>query len=189
MEKEPLIKYMKKKGILKYERTRLKDETISDYFITTGGFDDGEGKSLLTDVFAEEIFNNMGFGAFDFIYGPTYKGIPISSTLSQKIFEKYGVNKRDGYMRKNEKDYGLKEERIFVGDLRRGDRVLIVDDVVTLGKTKIEEKEKLENMVKELTFTGILVLVDRCENKKLLYDAGLKIYSIFDINELLKWKI
>jgi len=185
MEKEKLIEYIKEKEILKYGKFELKDGSISNFFVSTGKIDDGEGKSLLSNAYAEKIINEIGIDNFDFIYGPTYKGIPICSVLSQKLYEKYGVNKRDGYMRKEQKNHGLNEESILVGDLRNGDRVLVVDDVITSGKTKTEEKKKLESLVKEISFAGVLVLVDRCEDKKLLYESGLKIYSIFDIKELL----
>lgn len=175
---------MKEKGILKYGLFELKDGSMSDFFITTGKFDDGEGNSLMSDYYSDKIINDIGVGTFDFIYGPAYKGIPIAASIAQKMYDKYRINKRYGYDKKEEKKYGPKNESTFIGDLRENDRVLIVDDVITSGKTKIEQMNKLENLVKEVKVVSVLVLVDRCKDKRILEKYGIKLYSVLDYKEL-----
>ena len=184
IEKQKIIDYIRKKGILQFGEFILKDGSKSTFFITTGKFDDGEVLSLLSNAYTEKIIKDIGTDTFDHIYGPSYKGISIAATICQKLYEKYDINKRWGYDRKKEKYHGLDKEKFLIGDLRSGDRVLIIDDVLTTGKTKIEQKEKLEKLVKNLIFVGVLVLIDRSKGKNILNESGLKLYSVLTLKDL-----
>ncbi|MBI5148644.1 orotate phosphoribosyltransferase [Candidatus Pacearchaeota archaeon] len=184
MDKHILLECLKEKGVLQFGEFILKDKSKLNFFISTGKFDDGKSLSILSDFYAAIIHSDIGLNNFDHIHGPAYKGIPIAATICQKLYERYGSNKRWSYDRKEEKDYGLEKEKFLIGDLRSGDRVLIVDDVLTTGKTKIEQKEKLEKLVENLIFVGVLILIDRSKDENILNESGLKLYSVLTLKDL-----
>jgi orotate phosphoribosyltransferase len=124
---------------------------------------------------------------FDYIHGAAYKGIPLSALMAARLSEVHQIDKRWGYDRKEKKAHGVPAEELIIGDLRDGDTVLIVDDVITTGATKAEAWSKL-TVVRKVRPKGILVAVDREEldavDKKLLEATNLRMYSILKITEI-----
>jgi orotate phosphoribosyltransferase len=111
------------------------------------------------------------------------------------IHQKYKVNKRWGYDRKESKDHGVSEEAWLVGELKDNDRVILVDDVITTGYTKIKIIEKLETYSRKakLRVEGVIIFLDRQEKDEegnnpltLLEEKGLKVYSILKIREIIE---
>ena len=188
--KEEFIHHLFKTGAIKFGEFKLKSGRISPYFINMGlAMKDGEGCSKVGTIYAQAIWDNLG-DSFDYIHGPAYKGIPLASLVAEKLWEQYGVNKRWGYDRKETKNYGDIGEKLIVGDLQDADRVLIVDDVITTGKTKVDNWQRLSTLKKILP-VGIFIAVDRQELAKedlnILMRHDLKIFKIVEIKEVFEY--
>ena len=188
--KEEFIHHLFKTGAIKFGEFKLKSGRISPYFINMGlAIKDGEGCSKVGTIYAKAIWNNLGDN-FDYIHGPAYKGIPLASLVAEKLWEHYGVNKRWGYDRKEIKNYGDTAEKLIVGDLQDADRVLIVDDVITTGKTKLDNWKILYSF-KNVVPAGIFIGVDRQELSKqeidMLKSHGLTIFKIVEIKEVVEY--
>jgi len=188
--KKEFIHHLFETGVIKFGEFKLKSGRISPYFINMGlAMKDGEGCSKVGTIYAQAIWDNLGDN-FDYIHGPAYKGIPLASLVAEKLWEQYGVNKRWGYDRKESKNYGDTAEKLIVGNLQDADRVLIVDDVITTGKTKVDNWQRLSTLKKILP-VGIFIAVDRQELTRdclnVLMQHGLKIFKIVEIREVFEY--
>lgn len=180
------ILHLVRSGAIKFGDFELKSGRISPYYINLAlAMNSGHKASETARAFAAAIVDKLGTD-FDYIYGPAYKGIPITSLIAVKLWGLYGVDKRWGYDRKETKEYGDEQEKLIVGDVRTGDVVLMVDDVITTGMTKVDSWDKLA--YKKVKPKGILIAVDRQELSKednsLLKEKGLNIYSILKITDI-----
>ena len=184
-------------GAIKFGEFRLKSGRVSPYFVNIAvAINTGRRASETADAYVAEIVDGAVGTDFDYIHGPAYKGIPLSVLIAEKLWsgsrgrDTGGIDLRWGYDRKEEKRYGDPSETRIVGDLRDGDSVLIVDDVVVTGKTKIDNWAKLTDY-KDLSPKGILVAVDRQEvdeagnnTIEMLTEANLTVYPILKITEI-----
>jgi len=178
---------------LEFGSFTLKSGRISPYFINMGrALKTGEFAARTSQAYVEKIHSKLQ--NFDYIHGPAYKGIPLAALVSCHLYSLYNVNKRWGYDRKEEKMYGDLTEKAIVGDLHDNDCVLIIDDVITTGKTKVDNWEKLTAFKKGLTCKGILVAVDRQEKEKsgepvsaFLKSKGFNLFSIVKITEVISY--
>jgi len=180
---------------VKFGEFRLKSGRVSPYFVNIAvAINTGRRASETADAYVAEIVDGAVGTDFDYIHGPAYKGIPLSVLIAEKLWsggrDAGGIDLRWGYDRKEEKRYGDPAETRIVGDLRDGDSVLIVDDVVVTGKTKIDNWAKLTDC-RDLSPKGILVAVDRQEvdeagndSTEMLTKAGLTVYPILKITEI-----
>ena len=187
-------------GAIKFGEFRLKSGRVSPYFINIAvAINTGRRASETADAYVAEIVDGAVGTDFDYIHGPAYKGIPLSVLIAEKLWsgsrgrDTGGINLRWGYDRKEEKRYGDPSETRIVGDLRDGDSVLIVDDVVVTGKTKIDNWAKLTDY-RDLSPKGILVAVDRQEvdeagndTTEMLTKVGLIVYPILKITEIFEY--
>jgi len=186
---EELLKFLLKKNALKFGQFKLKSGRTSPYFFSTGTLDDGEALSMIGTAYAQLLVDNDI--EFDAILGPAYKGIPLAVSTGQALFEKHGRNTRMIYDRKEEKKHGVEGERFFVGNLMRGDRLLMVDDVMTTGYTKFQMLDKLKRMRMELSVPALIILLDREEvdeeGKSALVELearGVHTYAVFTVSEV-----
>ena len=149
---------------------------------------DGEGIMRIAEAYSNAIVSFIELDNTDYLHGPAYKAIPLAGVTAAVLFQKHRVSKRWGYDRKEPKTYGA-EELWLVGDIQNGDRILIVDDVATTGKTKIDAMKRiLESSGREdLKFIGVLIMLDRKEvneqgesTSDYLKEQGLSLYSILD---------
>jgi orotate phosphoribosyltransferase len=184
---------------VKFGEFRLKSGRVSPYFVNIAvAINTGKRASKTADAYVAEIVDGAVGTDFDYIHGPAYKGIPLSVLIAEKLWGRSRgqdaggseIDLRWGYDRKEEKRYGDPSETRIVGDLRDGDSVLIVDDVVVTGKTKIDNWTKLTDY-RDLSPKGILVAVDRQEvdeagndTTEMLTEAGLTVYPILKITEI-----
>ncbi len=182
---EKFLLHLVKTGAIKFGEFRLKSGRISPYFINLAdAMKTGEDAIEVADAFVAKI---MEIGTdFDYIHGAAYKGIPLAALIAARLSELHNINVRWGYDRKEKKEHGVPSEEVIVGDLRDDDTVLIVDDVITTGMTKIEIWEKLK--VKRVRPKGIVVAVDREElsdaDKEMLKNKRLNIFPIFRITQI-----
>jgi aspartate carbamoyltransferase regulatory subunit len=146
----------------------LKSGRPSPYFVNLGNLTDGESLAGVKWVFASYITLLLEQGQiedFDYVFGPSYKGISLATLTCEGLNELYGMDKRYMYDRKEEKAYGdLSADRIIVGAgyFKSGQRILVVDDTITTGTTKIETIEKLK-LLGNHEVVGLIIAVDRQE--------------------------
>lgn len=148
----------------------LKSGRKSKYFFNLGdGMKDGEGVAATRDAYINQLmemdFEKKYSDAIEsvFLFGPAYKGIPLAGVVALDLYEGYDLNVRWGYDRKELKDHGAGVGKWLVGDLRDGDTVIILDDVITTSATKREAWENLNNARQGLKHGGIVIALDRQE--------------------------
>ncbi|HTQ35408.1 MAG TPA: orotate phosphoribosyltransferase [Steroidobacteraceae bacterium] len=147
---------------LRFGEFTLKSGRVSPYFFNAGAFDDGASLAVLGRCYAEAIVRS-GL-AFDMLFGPAYKGIPLAATTAAALYAAHGRNLPFAYNRKEAKDHG--EGGTIVGRKLTG-RVLIIDDVITAG-TAIRESI---GIIRDAGATpaGVALALDRQERGR---DAG-----------------
>jgi len=180
----------------------LKSGRPSPYFINLGALTDGESLAAVKWTFASYIALLMEQGLledFDYVFGPSYKGISLATLTCEGLNELYGMDKRYMYDRKEEKDYGdMSADKVIVGAgyFKQGQRILVVDDTITTGATKVESIEKLK-LLGDHTVVGLIIAVDRQEKmgdivnieeygavEYLEQELGLKVFSIQNIETI-----
>ncbi len=146
----------------------LKSGRPSPYFVNLGALTDGESLAKVKWAFASYIALLMEEGEipeFDYVFGPSYKGIALAALATEGLNELYGMDLRYMYDRKEAKDYGdLSTDRVLVGAsyFEPGQRILVVDDTITTGITKVETIEKLR-LLGDHEVVGLVIAVDRQE--------------------------
>lgn len=151
-------------GVLKFGNFELKSKRNSPYFFNAGLFHTSRLAAAIADAFAHCIIEGQekhGLN-FDIVFGPAYKGIPLSSAITIKLGELAPANLDNisySFDRKEAKDHG--EGGNIVGAALKGKKILIVDDVITAGTAKREAIEKIRN--EGGIVAGIVVAVDRME--------------------------
>ena len=177
----------------------LKSGRPSPYFINLGALTDGESLAKLKWAFASYIALQMETGEipdFDYVFGPSYKGISLAALTCEGLNELYGMGKRYMYDRKEAKEYGdLTSDQVLVGSgyFKPGQRLLVVDDTITTGITKVETIDKLR-LLGEHRVVGMVIAVDRQEAmgdrdkvetrsavQYMEQELGVKIHSIQNI--------
>jgi orotate phosphoribosyltransferase len=205
--KKELLNSLIAKGALKIARSKdelftFKSGRKSPNFINSGALTDGEALSMLKRGFAhhiKELVATKKIPDFDFIFGPAYKGISLACLACEGLYEVHGIRKRYLYDRKEAKAYGdVKSDQVIVGAnfFSPGQKILMIDDVITTGGAKFEAFEKLK-ILGEHTVVGIVLLADRQErmgdsgkiedmsasmNIEKLY--GCKVHSILTMKEI-----
>ena len=143
------LSYLFRKNAFKFGEFRLKDGTKSDYYISLQSAMSDSSKAARVSCFFTQYIVDEGID-FDFLLGIAYKGIPLAVLVASDLLTSYNTRVRWGYNRKEEKLYGNLKEKILVGDLRDGDRILIIDDVITTGQSKIEVWNNIKNLKSSL---------------------------------------
>lgn len=174
----------------------------SPNFINTGALTDGESLSKIKWAFASFVALLLEEGKledFDFVFGPAYKGINLAVLTCEGLNELFGMEKRYLFDRKEEKTYADKTmEQIIVGAgyFKPGSKILMVDDVITTGGTKLEALEKLKSLG-EHKVVGLVLAVDRQEKmgdavsvegksavENLRDEFNLNVHSILNIQSI-----
>ena len=180
-----------KKNVIQFGEFSLKSKRVSPFFFNCGLFNEGSSLLDLAHCYAEKIVELRSVD-FDIILGPAYKGIPIGALVTVILFQKYGINKKFCYNRKEIKNHG--EKGRIVGNSIRGKKILIVDDVITAGTAIVE----IINMIKDSNseVTTIVVGLDREEimpnkNSSSMVEIkkryGVPIFSIAKMSDLISY--
>ncbi len=202
-----LLDALVKGGALRFpaspkEAFTLKSGRKSPYFVNLGALTDGESLAKLKWAFASYIALQVERGEipdFDYVFGPSYKGISLAALTCEGLRELYGMKKRFMYDRKEEKSYGdMTADKVIVGAgyYKPGQRILVVDDTITPGATKIDTFEKL-HLLEDHKVVGLVIAVDRQEkmgdadhieaktpSENIEEELGIKVFSIQNIKTI-----
>jgi orotate phosphoribosyltransferase len=185
--KAEFLEFAIRKQVLLFGEFKTKAGRLSPYFFNAGLFNDGESLGKLGEFYAKSI---LGSGlAFDGLFGPAYKGIPLASTVAIAL-SGMGRNVPYSYNRKEAKDHG--EGGTIVGAPLKG-RILIVDDVISAGTSVRESVELIRHAGAEPC--GVAIALDRMERgtgtlsavQEVSQQHGLPVISIVDLNDLLEY--
>ncbi len=161
--KKEFIEFMVDCNVLKFGDFVTKSGRKTPFFVNTGFYRTGAQLRRLGAYYAEAIRDKFGLD-FDVLFGPAYKGIPLSVAATIAISEKYGADIRYCSNRKEVKDHG--DKGILLGSpINDGDKVVIIEDVTTAG-TSIEETLPIIKAQGDVTPVGLVVSVDRMERGK-----------------------
>ena len=158
--KEEFIEFMVESEVLKFGDFTLKSGRKSPFFMNAGAYVTGSSLKRLGEYYAKAIHERFG-DDFDVLFGPAYKGIPLSVTTAIAYSELYGRQIRYSSNRKEIKDHG--DTGIMLGSaLKDGDRVVMIEDVTTSGKS-IEETYPILKAQGDVKIIGLMVSLDRME--------------------------
>ena len=158
--KQEFIEFMVDSQVLKFGEFTLKSGRKSPFFMNAGAYVTGSQLRKLGEYYAKAIHDNYGLD-FDVLFGPAYKGIPLSVATTMAISELYGKEIRYCSNRKEVKDHG--DTGILLGSkLKDGDRVVIIEDVTTAGKS-IEETFPIIKAQADVEIKGLMVSLNRME--------------------------
>lgn len=190
--KEDFIHFMIDSEVLKFGDFVTKSGRNTPFFVNTGFYRTGSQLSRLGKFYASAI--NTEFGTdFDVLFGPAYKGIPLSVTTSIALSEEYGADVRYCSDRKEAKDHGEKGS-FLGGPMGEGDKVLMIEDVTTAG-TSIHQTYPLIKSCGNPDIIGLIVSVDRQERgadteksalKEISEEFNMKTTAIVTMSEVVE---
>ncbi len=174
------------KGNLGFGEFTLKSGRVSPYFFNAGGFDDGDSLAALAGCYASAILDSGV--AFDMLFGPAYKGIPLAAAIAVALSRDHGRNVPFAYNRKEEKDHG--EGGSLVGAPLSGS-VLIADDVISAGTSVRESVAWIE--AAGATPAGVVIALDRQERgqgersaaREVELEFGIPVVPVANLDDLI----
>ena len=159
--KEEFIEFMIACDVLKFGEFTLKSGRKSPFFMNAGGYVTGSQLAKLGEYYAKAIHETYG-DDFDVLFGPAYKGIPISVVTAVAYAQLYGKEIRYCSDRKEEKDHGADKGSFLGSSLKDGDRVIMIEDVTTSGKSMEETVPKVKGAA-DVKILGLMVSLNRME--------------------------
>ena len=150
-------------GVLKFGDFTLKSGRKSPFFMNAGLYVTGTQLTKLGEYYAKAIHDKYG-DDFDVLFGPAYKGIPLSVATTMAYSRLYGKEIRYCSNRKEAKDHG--DAGILLGSpIKDGDRIVVIEDVTTSGKS-MEETIPIVKAQGDVKIIGLMVSLNRCERGK-----------------------
>ena len=177
--KKEFINFMVECQVLKFGSFVLKSGRKSPFFMNAGAYTTGSQLMRLGEYYAQAIHQNF-CDDFDVLFGPAYKGIPLAVATSIAYSKLYGKEVKYCSDRKEEKDHGADKGSLLGYKIKDGDRVVIIEDVTTSGKSieetypKIKAQETKEGGIK---IVGEIVSLDRMEKAPGSKKAALSVIS------------
>lgn len=177
--KQEFIEFMVASDVLKFGEFTLKSGRKSPFFMNAGAYVTGSQLMKLGEYYAKAIHDTYGLD-FDVLFGPAYKGIPLTVATTVAISKLYGKDIRYCSNRKEVKDHG--DTGILLGSkLKDGDKVVIIEDVTTSGKS-IEETFPILKAQADVEVIGLMVSLNRMEvgkgGEKSALDEIKELYGI-----------
>ncbi|MGE4548870.1 MAG: orotate phosphoribosyltransferase [Intestinibacillus sp.] len=158
--KKEFIEFMMSADVLRFGSFVTKSGRNTPYFVNTGNYKTGLQNSRLGEFYAALVRETVGDG-FDAMFGPAYKGIPLATSVAGALARNYGIDKPFFFNRKEAKDHG--EGGSIVGYRPKdGDRIIIIEDVITAG-TAIRETMPVLTSCGDVNVTDMFISVNRCE--------------------------
>ena len=185
--RQEFIQFTVAQEVLRFGEFKTKAGRLSPYFFNAGLFNDGASLGQLARFYASAV--ESGNVAFDMLFGPAYKGIPLVTALAMALAQR-GRNYPFAYNRKEVKDHG--EGGSLVGAPLKG-RVLIVDDVISAG-TSVRESVELIRSAGAMP-AGVLIALDRMERgqgelsavQEVERDYGIPVIAVASLTDLLAY--
>ncbi len=162
--KQEFIEFMVESQVLKFGEFTLKSGRKSPFFMNAGAYVTGSQLMRLGEYYAKAIHDNYG-DDFDVLFGPAYKGIPIAVVTAIAYSKLYGKEVRYCSDRKEEKDHGADKGGFLGSKLQDGDRVVMIEDVTTSGKSMEETVPKVKGAA-SVDIIGLMVSLNRMEKGK-----------------------
>ena len=162
--KQEFIDFMVESDVLKFGEFTLKSGRKSPFFMNAGAYVTGSQLKKLGEYYAKAIHETYG-DDFDVLFGPAYKGIPLGVVTAIAYSELYGKEVRYCSDRKEEKDHGADKGSFLGSKLKDGDRVIMIEDVTTSGKSMEETVPKVKGAA-DVTIVGLMVSLNRMERGK-----------------------
>ncbi|EHK90531.1 orotate phosphoribosyltransferase [Aggregatibacter actinomycetemcomitans] len=184
--KQQFIEFTLARQVLKFGEFTLKSGRVSPYFFNAGLFNQGADLARLGEFYAAAL-QASGL-QYDVIFGPAYKGIPIATTVSIALFNRFNLNKPVCFNRKEAKDHG--EGGNLIGGPLQG-KVLLVDDVITAGTAIRESMQIIQANGAQLS--AVLIALNRQERgngelsaiQEVERDYQCNVLSIIDFADLM----
>lgn len=183
------VEFTVRQGALRFGTFTLKSGRTSPYFFNSGAFNSGHAVARLGYFYAAAA---MGLSERPtVVYGPAYKGIPLAVTTAIALAESFNVDVAYCFDRKEAKTHG--DTGLFVGHVPRAeDRILLVDDVITDGATKLEAIARLRAAAPQASLVGLVIALNRQERTAdgddpvaaLERMAGLSVRAVVSIREV-----
>ena len=189
--KKDFIEFMLSCGVLRFGDFVTKSGRQTPFFINTGFYRTGGQMAKLGEFYAKAIQDNFGLD-FDVLFGPAYKGIPLTVAATMEISRLYGRDIRYCSNRKEIKDHG--EKGILLGSpISAGDKVVIIEDVTTAG-TSIRETVPIIKAQGTDDIMGLVVSVDRMERgtgevsalQEIENEFGIRTCSIVSMKDVIE---
>lgn len=190
--KKDFIEFMLDCGVLTFGDFITKSGRKTPFFINTGNYKTGRELSKLGEFYAQAIKENLSTD-FNILFGPAYKGIPLSVTTSISLSNLYNIDVAYCSNRKEIKDHG--DVGMLLGSkLKDGDKVVIIEDVTTAG-TSIKETMPILAAQANVEVKGLIISVDRMERgqgsksalKEIEENYGIKTCSIVTMTEVIEY--
>lgn len=162
--KQDFIDFMLESKVLKFGDFTLKSGRKSPFFMNAGGYVTGQQLMKLGEYYAKAIVDTYGTD-FDVLFGPAYKGIPLAVVTAIAMHTLYGKEVRYCSDRKEAKDHGADKGGFLGSKLQDGDRVIMIEDVTTSGKSMEETVPKVRSAA-NVEIVGLMVSLNRNEKGK-----------------------
>ena len=189
MDKQGFVEFMIGAGVLTFGDFTTKSGRKTPYFINTGNYKTGMHISILGDYYADRVIKSGERP--DALFGPAYKGITLAAATAGSLYRNHGADLPFFYNRKEAKDHG--EGGSLIGYVPKdGDRIAIIEDVVTAG-TAVRESLALLGAAADVKVVALFVSVDRMERgsgersalDELRDDLGINVYSIITVRDII----
>ena len=189
-DKQEFTDFMAEAGVLTFGDFITKSGRKTPYFVNTGNYKTGKHISILGDYYADRIIQSGEW--FDALFGPAYKGITLAAAAAGSLYRNYSLDIPFFFNRKEAKDHG--EGGSLIGYTpKNGDRIAIVEDVVTAG-TAVRESLDLLRGAADVTVAALFVSVDRMERgtgersalQELTQAYGINVYPIITVRDIIE---
>ena len=192
-KKKEFIEFMMESDVLRFGDFVTKSGRNTPYFVNTGNFRTGKQIATLGKFYAALIKENCGDN-FDRMFGPAYKGIPLATAAAGALYNEYKIDKPYFFNRKEEKDHG--EGGSLVGyKPQDGDKVIIIEDVITAGTAVRETMPILKNAA-NVEVKDMFISVNRCEVgqnpekttiMEVMEDFGINVHAIITVQDIYEY--
>ena len=192
-KKKEFIEFMMESDVLRFGDFVTKSGRNTPYFVNTGNFRTGKQIATLGKFYAALIKENCRDN-FDCMFGPAYKGIPLATAAAGALYNEYKIDKPYFFNRKEEKDHG--EGGSLVGyKPQDGDKVIIIEDVITAGTAVRETMPILKNAA-NVEVKDMFISVNRCEVgqnpekttiMEVMEDFGINVHAIITVQDIYEY--